>query len=136
MIRRLTLCAVLAAFALPAFAEAAVPLPEEAHINEQLRAAQIGDILRDTCPDVSARMFVVLGKMEALRRYAQDKGYTEAEVKAFLKNKQEKARVKEEARAYLAEAGAVEGDAESYCKVARDEVAKGTLVGEILRVSE
>lgn len=136
MIRRLTLSAACLALAMPALAQAKVPLRDEAHINGQLLAAQIGDILRDTCPKASARMFVVLGKMQELRRYAEDKGYTEPEVKAFLKDKAEKARVKAEARAYLAEAGAVEGDAESYCKVARDEVAKGTLVGEIIRVSE
>lgn len=136
MFRRLTLSAALVALALPVLAEAKVPLPEETHINRQLIAAQVGDILRDTCPSASARMVVVLGKMESLRRYAQGKGYTEDEVRAFLKDKGEKARVKALARDYLAKAGAVEGDAESYCTVARDEVAKGTLVGEIIRVSE
>jgi hypothetical protein len=30
----------------------------------------------------------------------------------------------------------VEGDAESYCKVGRDEIAKGSLIGELLRSSE
>lgn len=136
MNRYLILSATLSFLALPALAQAKVPLPEEEHINSQLRAAQIGDILRDTCPSVSARMIVVLGKMEALRRYAQNRGYTEEEVKVFLRDKQEKARVKAEAQAYLAEAGVIEGDVESYCRVAREEVAKATLVGQIIRVSE
>ncbi len=112
------------------------PLPEETHINDSLRAGRIGDVIRKTCPSVSARMFVVLGKIEDLKRYALDKGYSRDEVEAFLKNPEQKARLKTEAAAYLEAAGAVEGDTESYCKVGRDEIAKGSLVGELLRSSE
>jgi hypothetical protein len=121
--------------ALPA-AAATLPLRDEVFVNGQLRAAQIGDILRKTCPAASARMFVVYGKLRALEAYARDHGYTEAEVEAFLDDPAEKARIKAEAQAYLAAAGAVEGDAESHCRVARDEVARGTETGQMLRVSE
>jgi hypothetical protein len=110
-----------------------VPLPEEAHINEQLIAGSAGDILRNACPTLSARFFVVWQKLRDLEAYARDKGYTEAEVKAFLKDKTQRSRVKGAAQAYLAAAGAIEGDAESYCAVGRAEIAKGTLVGSLLR---
>ena len=80
----------------------------------------------------SARMFVVFDKMMQLRAYAEDQGYTEAEVKAFLKDKVQKARVKEAAMAYLVSQGAVEGDVESYCSVGRAEIAGGTLLGSLL----
>ena len=36
----------------------------------------------------------------------------------------------------VAAAGAVTGDVESYCRVGRDEIAKGSLVGSLLRSSE
>jgi Family of unknown function (DUF5333) len=81
-------------------------------------------------------MFTVLGKIEDLKRYATNKGYSREEVEAFIKNPEQKARIKAEAAAYLAKAGAVEGDAESYCRVGRDEIAKGSLIGELLRSSE
>jgi Family of unknown function (DUF5333) len=81
-------------------------------------------------------MFVVLMKIEDLKSYALDQGYSRDEVEAFIKNKDQKNRLKAEAAAYLAEAGAVEGDPESYCKVGRDEIAKGSLIGELLRSSE
>lgn len=116
-----------------ASADAKVPLPDEAHINEQLIAAQEGDMIRNNCPAISARMLVVFGKMLALKSYAVRKGYTEAEVKLFLKDKVQKARVKGAAVAYLASVGAVEGDSESYCTVGRAEIAKGTLLGTLLR---
>ena len=128
--------AALFAATLPATAEGKVPLAEEGHINEQLIAGAAGDILRNTCPTLSARYFVVLSKLNALESYARAQGYTEAEVKVFLKDKAQKARVKAAANAYLAEAGAVEGDVDSYCVAGRSEIAKGTLVGSLLRSSE
>ncbi len=120
----------------PAPAQSRVPLAEEAHINEQLIAGAAGDILRKTCPAISARMFTVWNKLYQLRSYAIEKGYTEPEVKAFLKDAAQKARVKAAAEAYLAASGAVAGNVESLCQVGRDEIAKGTTLGQIIRVDE
>ncbi len=125
----LTLTAMLAAT--PALA--LEPLNTEPHINDSLIAGRVGDVIRNTCPSISARMFVVLQKLNELESYARDKGYREADVKAFLKDKTEKSRIRGLADAYLKKAGAVEGDAESYCKVGRDEIAKGSLAGTLLR---
>lgn len=124
--------------AVPAFAKAEdkLPLAEEPHINEQLIAAAAGDKLRNTCPTISARMFVVWDKMWALKTYAEEKGYTEPEVKAFLADKDQKARVKAAAMDYLTKAGAVDGDVDSFCTVGRAEIAAGTLVGQLLRSRE
>lgn len=128
--------ALFMAVTLPAMAQGKVPLAEEGHINEQLIAAAAGDMLRQTCPSISARMLVVLLKMRDLESYARSQGYTEAEVDVFLKSKAEKARVKAAATQYLAAAGVVPGDVDSYCAAGRAEIAKGTLVGSLLRSSE
>lgn len=112
------------------------PLSQEKHINDSLRAGRIGDVIRKTCPTISARMFVVWSKVEDLKQYALDKGYTRDEVEAFLKSRTEKNRLKAEADAWLKAAGAVEGDPQSYCAVGEAEIAKGTLVGSLLRSSK
>lgn len=127
--------ALTLALSAPLAAAAPVPLAQERHINAELLAAQVGDILRRTCPSASARMFVVLNRLNALEGYARAQGYSEAEVKLFLKDRVQKDRIRAEAEAYLAAAGAVPGDPESYCRVARDEVRKRTAVGSLLRVS-
>lgn len=119
-----------------AAAQGKVPLAEEPHINAQLVAGAAGDILRNTCASISARMFTVMAKLLELEQYARDNGYTEDEVRPFLKDKDQKARVKALAADYLAKAGAVPGDIESYCKVGRDEIAKATLLGTLLKSSE
>ena len=117
-----------------AAAQDKVPLPQEAHINDELIAGAAGDVLRNTCPAISARMLVVMGKLLDLKSYAEGKGYTEAEVKLFLKDPVQKARVKAAAADYLHNAGAVDGNADSFCQVGRDEIAKGTLLGSLIRI--
>lgn len=125
------LTAALLSLAAPALARE--PLGEDPHIVNSLMSGRVADVIRNECSSISAKMFVVMGKLNDLEAYARGKGYTEAEVKAFLKDKTEKDRIKAMAADYLAKAGAVPGDAESYCKVGRDEIAKGTLAGSLLR---
>ncbi len=134
-VRKLTLSLFMIALASTSAvrADALTPLSKENHINYSLMAAAAGDVIRKTCPSISARMFVVLGKANALKSYARKKGYTEAQVRAFLKDPAEKARVKGLAANYLKKRGAVPGDVASYCQVGRAEIAKKTLVGQLLR---
>ena len=123
--------AVLLTAAVPAYAT--VPLNQNQHITDSLVAAKVGDSIRKTCPSITARMFTVLGKMNDLEAYARAQGYTEAEVKAFLKDPVEKKRINDLAAAYLKKAGAVEGNEESYCAAGKAEIAKGTLAGSLLK---
>jgi hypothetical protein len=111
-------------------------LEQDVHVTDKLVAAQVGDIIRNTCPSISARMFVVLGEMISLKNYAFDQGNSEAEIKAFLDSPSEKARIKALALDYLAKAGAVEGDANTYCTVGRAEIGADSMAGQLLRSSE
>lgn len=122
---------VLALAAVPASAQ--VPLAQEAHINEQLMAAAVGDVIRKTCPSISARMVTVYFKMKELEKYAREAGYREADVKVFLKDDAEKARIKGMAADYMTANGVVAGDVESYCTLGRAEIAKGSLIGSLLK---
>jgi hypothetical protein len=115
---------------------AKVPLREEGHIVGSLVAARVADTIRKTCPTITARTFVVLAELDALKAYARTKGYSVAEVRAFLKDPGEKARLKQMAADALQRAGAKPGDVESYCAVGRAEIAKGTLTGSLIRSRE
>ena len=116
-----------------AAAQAAVPLAQEPHINQQLMAGAVGDAIRKSCPSISARMVTVYIKMKELENYARKAGYREAEVKVFLKDAGEKARIKGMAADYMAANGVIAGDVESYCTLGRAEIAKGSLIGSLLR---
>ncbi len=110
-------------------------LAEDAHVTKMLVAAQVGDLLRKNCPKAQARMFVVFSEMIALERHAKNLGLSDAEIKTFLRDPKEKARIRALSSDYLAQAGAKPGDVDSYCAVARAEVAAGTVVGSLIKVA-
>lgn len=126
----LGLIAVLAG-AMPALA--LEPINQEKYINETLLQGFIADKIADTCPAIEPRVFKALNELEKLKQYALKKGYSADEIRAFVTSKSEKARGKKQATEWLAAAGAPEGNAEAHCKVGRDEIAKGSLIGSLLR---
>lgn len=136
MMNKVVIAVALAGFTLAAPALAGpVPMAQNAHINDELRAGFAGDILRKTCPTISARMLVVMGRLWDLKSYAEAQGYTGADYDAFRSDPVQKKRLKDEAAAYLAAAGAKEGDVESFCAVGEAEIAKKTPLGTLLRSS-
>jgi hypothetical protein len=125
----LTLAALL--LALPAYA--LEPINKEAHINNTLLQGFIGEQIADNCPTIEARTLRALGELNKLKNYALDKGYSASEIRSFVKDKTEKARGKAEATAWLKAKGAVPGKPEAYCAVGEAEIAKGSLIGYLLR---
>lgn len=123
--------AALIAFTSPAWA--LEPINTEKHINETLLQGFIADKIDDNCDAISARKLRALSELNSLRNYALDKGYTSAEVKAFVTSKTEKARGKAQAADWLKAKGAVEGDQAGYCKIGQEEIAKDSLIGQLLR---
>ncbi|ARE38568.1 hypothetical protein RGUI_0427 [Rhodovulum sp. P5] len=109
------------------------PLRENARIYDTLFAASLGDEIQKNCPTISARMFFVWQQAKKLENYARSLGYSEDEVKAFLKSKEERALMRARRDAYLADHGVVEGDAQSYCRLGREEMKNGTFTGSLLR---
>jgi hypothetical protein len=109
------------------------PINQERYINDRLLQGFIADAIADNCPDLAPRNIRALNELNALKNYALEKGYTADEIRAFVTSKTEKARGKAEAAEWLAKAGAMPGDAESYCTIGRAEIAKGSLAGSLLR---
>ena len=136
MMNKVAIAGALAGLLLAAPAVAGpVPMAQNAHINDELRAGFAGDVLRNTCPTISARMMVVMGRLWDLKSYAEEQGYTAEDYDAFRSDPVQKKRLKDEAAAYLAAAGAKEGDVESFCAVGEAEIAKKTPLGTLLRSS-
>ena len=121
----LALSLASAAWALP-------PLNRNAYINDRLVAAQIGDVIRKTCPSIHARILHALSEGRKLEKYARDLGYSKAQIDAFTGSKVEQQRVKDAAAAYMAANGVVPGDVESYCRLGRAEIARRSITGSLL----
>lgn len=108
------------------------PLSQEKYINDRLIAARIADRIRKTCPSIDGRIFYAFGEARKLQSYARKKGYSDAQIDAFLDDKQEKKRIYAVAEDYLARNGAKKGDPESFCAIGRAEIDKNSVIGSLL----
>ncbi|SIS61999.1 DUF5333 domain-containing protein [Paracoccus saliphilus] len=124
------LAATLALTAMPA--AALEPLSQERYINDRLIAARIADRIRRECPSIDARMIYAWSQARALKKYARGKGYSDAQIEAFLDSRPDKDRIYGVAEDYMARNGVTKGDAESYCRLGRDEIAGKTVTGSLL----
>jgi len=121
---------VLSVIATPV--QARVALDKGEHINSSLLSAQIGQIIQRKCPTISPRLFRAIKKARALHRYALDRGYTKAEIRAYVTDDAEKKRFRKAAQAYLKARGAKRKDVQTYCAVGRTEIEKQSLTGQLL----
>jgi hypothetical protein len=133
---RLSLFAVLLFAALslnPAAAGAKPPLGQVAPIVDGLLAVGLADEIRNNCPSISARMLRAAGFMSDLQSKARSMGYSDAEIRAFRKDRTEKARMRARGNAYLKQNGVTKGVPETYCALGRAEIAKSSQIGALLR---
>ena len=108
------------------------PLSQEKYINDRLIAARIADRIRRTCPTIDGRILYAYGEARKLKSYAQKKGYSNAQIDAFLDNRQEKDRIYAVAEDYLKRKGARADDPQSFCAVGRQEIANRSVIGSLL----
>lgn len=112
---------------------ALVPINENEVIVETLLQGFIGDAIDDNCPTLEARNLRALNELTKLRDYALKQGYSASEVRAFVTSKAEKAKGKAIAAERLKERGAEPGMTEVYCAIGEEEIAKDSLIGQLLR---
>lgn len=117
---------------LAAPAAALEPLAQEKYINDRLIAARIADRVRRKCPTIDGRLIYAYSEARKLMKYARNKGYSQDQIDAFIDSKPEKKRIYGIADQYLADNGAKPDDAESYCRIGRQEIARKSVIGSLL----
>ena len=123
------------AVALPAVADAGLPpLRDNDYINDRLLVAAIGDQIRRNCPSISERRWVVRSEALSLLNHALGLGYDRATIDAYLTDEDARTWMAGRRDAWLAANGAVEGDADSYCRIGLREIERGTFLGSLMRV--
>lgn len=108
------------------------PLSDNDYVNDRLIQARVADRIRNECDSISARFVFAYSQARALKQYALDQGYSDAEIEAFLDSKADKDRVKAAAEAYLAANGAVAGDEAGFCALGAREIAAGSVAGSLI----
>lgn len=129
MLRTLTIALTLSAT--PALA--LVPINENEVIVDTLLQGFIGDAIDDNCSTIEARKMRALNELTKLRDYALKEGYSSQEIRDFVTSKEEKAKGKAIAAEILKDRGAEPGNEAAYCAIGEEEIAKNSLIGQLLR---
>lgn len=113
-------------------AAAAKSLSQSRVVNDGLVAVGVAIEISDNCPDISARTIKGYLFLQSLKRQARSEGFSDAEIDAYVDDKEQKARLIEIAKKYMKSKG-VDGTQASYCKLGREEIAKDGTIGSLLR---
>lgn len=110
------------------------PLHEDARVVNGFYVIGFADEIRKRCESIEPRIFRAYSYLRALERYARDAGYTSEDIDNLRDNKTEKEKLKARINADLAKRGATPDTPEGYCTVGREEIAKGSAAGRLLKV--
>lgn len=108
-------------------------LRDEGDINAGLLAIAAADKIRRACDDVSGRLWVARNYLIGLKKIAASRGYTEAEIDAYVNDKANKAEMRKMRNAYFKSKGASNLDHDSLCRLGREEIAAKTQIGAFLK---
>lgn len=122
---------VLAGLALAPLAAAAGSLYDNKAINNGLISVGIAIEISDKCSSIDPRTVRGLGYLSSLKRQARAQGFSDAQINAYIDDKAQKKKLEGQARAWLAKRGA--SGNEGHCKVGREEIAKNSQIGALLR---
>ena len=95
----------------------------------------MADILRRGCDDIKPRWIRAYNYLKALESFAKKEGYSQAQIDELTDNDAEKDKLEARIRADLAKRGASPKTPEGYCTVGREEIAKGSAAGRLLRAN-
>ena len=135
--RAVTLAGVLllvaSALLWPVAGHAKPPLRDVDEIDNELYYIAIANEIDKRCDAISGRRFKAINVMWGLKRKANDLGYSDAEIRAYVESDAEKARMRRKGEAYLSANGVSDGKPESFCALGRAEIKRNSAIGVYLR---
>ncbi len=124
----------LIALSLGGMANAArADLAAEQDINAGLLAIAAANKIRRECGDLSGKYWAARSYVTQLKEMATSRGYTEAQIDAYVNDDTEKAKMRERRNAYFKSKGASNLDAASLCRLGREEIKNRSRIGSFLK---
>tara|TARA_Y100000815_G_scaffold147649_1_gene133562 strand:- start:811 stop:1329 length:519 start_codon:yes stop_codon:yes gene_type:complete len=102
-------------------------------IENSLFSIAIADEVRDQCDGINARLLKAIGQLRALKARANDLGYSDDEIRAYVESDGEKARMRAKGEAFLKQNGVRLDAPETFCAFGHAEIAKNSAIGALLR---
>lgn len=112
---------------------AANGLAGEKDINNGLLIAAVAEKIQRECGSIGGRLIRGRAYLNNLKDMATERGYSDAEVEAYIDNDVEKAKMRARRNAYFQSKGASNLDPDSLCVLGHAEIAKQSQIGQLLR---
>jgi len=120
---------------IPAGAMAKPSLRNVPEIENIIFAAALAHEISGKCASIKARKIKALGMAWQLKSRANDLGYSDAEIRAYVESDSEKARMRTKGRRFLKANGVVYGRPETFCAFGHAEISKSSAVGALLKAN-
>ena len=127
--------AVAALMTVPGVVQAKPPLSDVAEIDNELYYIAIANEISEYCPSISGRRLKAIGVMWGLRSKANELGYSDTEIRAYVESDAEKDRMRAKGEAYLAQNGVSYDKPNSFCTLGRAEIERNSAIGVYLRAN-
>ncbi len=124
---------VLAVILSSSAALAQAGLKYEDDINEGLFVVAVGSKINRACDTIGVRFLAANSYVNNLKSMARDRGYSNAEIRAYINDKAGKAEMKKRRNAYYKSKGASNLDHESLCVLGHEEIRKKSQIGVLLK---
>ena len=127
-------CVVIAlSLVLPVSAIAKPSLRDVPEIENIIFVAALAHEVSGRCVSIKARKIKALGMAWKLKTRANNLGYSDSEIRAYVESDSEKARMRAKGQKYLKANGVNYGDPASFCTFGHAEISKSSAVGALLR---
>ncbi|SPJ22893.1 DUF5333 domain-containing protein [Palleronia abyssalis] len=130
---RILVHAILGAALLMPVTLSAQSLQDDPEVRQGFYAIGLADEIRKNCPSISPRLVRAYTFLKALEDYALQAGYSREDIDALRDNDAARDALEAEIAADLAARGATPGNTSGYCNVGREEIARGTNAGKLLK---
>ncbi|MQQ07561.1 hypothetical protein GFB49_03760 [Epibacterium sp. SM1979] len=127
------LLAAAVAVLTPQIASARPSLRDVAEIENPLFAVAVAKEVADHCDSIGPRYMKGLGELRRLKARANELGYSDKEIRAYVDSKSEKARMRAKGERLLAQNGVSYDKPETFCAYGRAEIKNNSAIGVLLR---
>jgi len=114
-------------------AAAKPPLRDVPEIADGIFTIVVANEIRRKCDDIQGRLLRGIGEISRLRARANQLGYSDTEIRAVLDSREEKARMIERGRDYMARFGLDYDKPGDLCRLGRLEIKNNSAIGALLR---
>jgi len=116
-----------------ASAEAKLPLRDVPKIDNNMLWVALAIEISDKCDQIKPRTLKGLLFLNSLKKTARAMGYSDAEIKEYVKSDEEKARMRDRGEAYVKSKGLNPADTGDLCTLGHAEIAQNSQVGVLLK---